>query len=208
MHRPLLIFLAMSITACSGDATPSQEGAQTHEAQADESQADAEPADAIAQSSAHDFSFISIDGAPMPLSRFAGQPVLIVNTASLCGFTKQYAGLQSLYETYADKGLIVLGVPSNDFGGQEPGANAEIKGFCEANFNIRFPLTEKTTVTGANAHPFYRWARETLGAEAAPKWNFHKYLIGPDGALIAAFDSATTPQSNRITDAVDAAVSG
>ncbi|MEM6415767.1 MAG: glutathione peroxidase [Pseudomonadota bacterium] len=156
--------------------------------------------------SAHDYSFVGIAGEPMPLSQFEGRPVLVVNTASLCGFTKQYSGLQALYERYEDDGFVVLGVPSNDFGGQEPGSNQEIKGFCEANFNIRFPLTEKTKVSGEDAHPFYTWAQKKLGAENAPKWNFHKYLVGADGKLVTAFASSVNPQSEDLKNAVEAAI--
>ncbi|HRK17887.1 MAG TPA: glutathione peroxidase [Hyphomicrobiaceae bacterium] len=153
--------------------------------------------------SAHDFSFTSIDGKPMPLSAFKGKVLLVVNTASFCGFTKQYDGLQKLHATYEARGFSVIGVPSNDFGQQEPGKAAEIKTFCETNFNITFPLTDKVEVKGAGAHPFYRWARETLGEAAAPRWNFHKYLVGADGKLIAAFSTQTTPDDARITGAIE-----
>ena len=142
---------------------------------------------------AHQFSFTSIDGEPMSMSDFAGKAVLVVNTASRCGFTPQYDALQSVWETYRDRGLVVLGVPSNDFGGQEPGTEAEIKSFCETNFSVDFPMTEKQTVVGAGAHPFYRWAAEAGGADKAPSWNFHKYLIGPDGGFVAAIPTRVSP---------------
>ena len=132
---------------------------------------------------AHNFSFVAIDGQALPLSRYAGKAVLVVNTASRCGFTRQYADLQDLWQRYQDRGLVVLGVPSNDFGGQEPGTEVEIKSFCEVNFNVDFPLTEKAIVKGSKAHPFFQWAGESLGAMAKPRWNFHKYLITPDGRL-------------------------
>ena len=151
---------------------------------------------------AHNFSFISIEGEPLPLSKYAGKSVLIVNTASFCGFTSQYAGLQKLWERYRGEGFVLLGVPSNDFGGQEPGTEVEIKTFCEINFDIDFPLTEKVHVKGANAHPFYRWAGEQLGVMAKPRWNFHKYLIAPDGQLVDWFSTATAPMSKRITGVV------
>jgi glutathione peroxidase len=122
---------------------------------------------------AFDFDFISIDGKPMPLEAFEGRVLLVVNTASFCGFTPQYKGLQALSDTYEAKGLTVIGVPSNDFGAQEPKSEAEIKTFCEGAFGITFPLTEKAVVKGAAAHPFYRWALAQLGADAAPSWNFH-----------------------------------
>lgn len=164
------------------------------------------PAAAEKPATAHAFSFEAIDGGPLPLSTFAGKTVLVVNTASMCGFTRQYQGLQDLYEAYRDKGFVVLGAPSNDFGGQEPGKEADIKKFCEVNFNVNFPLTEKVAVRGASAHPFYVWARETLGVANAPSWNFHKYLVGPDGRLIAAFASGEEPTGETIRAAVEAAI--
>ena len=153
---------------------------------------------------AHNFSFVTIDGQALPLSRYAGKAVLIVNTASRCGFTNQYADLQDLWQRYQDRGLVVLGVPSNDFGGQEPGSEVEIKSFCEVNFNVDFPLTEKAIVKGSEAHPFFRWAGESLGAMSKPRWNFHKYLITPDGRLADWFSSVTSPKSGRIIRAVEA----
>jgi glutathione peroxidase len=161
----------------------------------------------VQKGSAYDHSFTSIDGKPMPLAGFRGKVLLIVNTASLCGYTKQYDGLQKLHDTYAAKGFAVIGVPSNDFGQQEPGKAEEIKTFCETNFNISFPLADKVQVKGANAHPFYAWARATLGDAATPKWNFHKYLVGPDGKLIASFSTQTTPDDKKITEAVEQALS-
>ncbi len=112
----------------------------------------------------HDFTFTSIEGEPMPASGFAGKAVLVVNTASFCGFTKQYDGLQALWEKYREKGLVVLGIPSNDFGAQEPGTSEEIQTFCTTNFAIDFPMTEKAVVKGPDAHPFYKWAAEKVGA--------------------------------------------
>jgi glutathione peroxidase len=155
---------------------------------------------------AHAFTFTSIDGAEMPMSQFAGKAVLVVNTASRCGFTSQYDGLQALWETYRDRGLVVLGVPSNDFGSQEPGDEAQIKEFCTVNFNITFPMTEKERVVGGGAHPFYTWAREQVGFVGAPKWNFHKYLVGPDGRIVDWFSSITGPDSGRLVAAVEKAL--
>jgi glutathione peroxidase len=152
---------------------------------------------------AYDFSFQSIDGEDLPLSKFKGQAILVVNTASHCGFTKQYNGLQALWESYRGKGLIVLGVPSNDFGQQEPGTENEIKEFCETNFNVDFPMTEKVVVSGKQAHPFYKWARQELGFVAAPKWNFHKYLIDANGNLIDWFATTTDPNSTKVRDRVE-----
>jgi glutathione peroxidase len=154
-------------------------------------------------SSAYDYSFQTIDGTEMPLSEHQGKTVLIVNTASFCGFTKQYGSLQKLWETYKDKGFVVIGVPSNDFGAQEPGSESEIQEFCQVNYGVDFPLTEKATVKGDAAHPFYKWARKELGFVAAPKWNFHKYLIGPDGKLVDWFSSTTDPMAKRVTAKIE-----
>jgi glutathione peroxidase len=156
--------------------------------------------------SAHDFRFTAIEGGELPLANFKGKAVLVVNTASQCGFTPQYDGLQALWRAYRDRGLVVLGVPSNDFGGQEPGSNAEIKKFCEVNFSVDFPMTEKVAVKGAAAHPFYKWAEKELGAMAAPKWNFHKYLVAPDGRLVDWFSTPTGPEADRLRKAIEAAL--
>ncbi|MEM7238836.1 MAG: glutathione peroxidase, partial [Pseudomonadota bacterium] len=142
---------------------------------------------------AHEFSFTDIDGAALKLAGFAGRPLMIVNTASRCGFTYQYDGLQALYDTYRGRGFMLIGVPSGDFGGQELASETEVKHFCEVNFSLDFPLTEITRVRGRNAHPFYQWAREVLGPSNAPTWNFHKYLIAPDGQLVHAFPTSTEP---------------
>lgn len=155
---------------------------------------------------AHAFSFTAIDGKPMPLADYRGKAVLVVNTASFCGFTPQYQQLQALWEKYRDRGLVVIGVPSNDFGQQEPGSTKEIKDFCETNYHIDFPLTEKVVVTGDAAHPFYRWAGEQLGPLAKPRWNFHKYLIDGEGRLVDWFSSITEPMAVRVTRAVEAAL--
>jgi glutathione peroxidase len=149
---------------------------------------------------------VAIDGKPLPGQRFSGKVVLVVNTASLCGFTPQYRGLQALWERYRDQGLVVLGVPSNDFGAQEPGGEAKIKDFCEANFGITFPMTTKQTVRGPSAHALYRWARTEGGSAAEPGWNFHKLLIGRDGSFLAAFPSRLEPTDPQFTRAVEAAL--
>ena len=132
----------------------------------------------------------------------------MVNTASFCGFTNQYEGLQVLWDDYRDRGLTVIGVPSNDFGAQEPGTPEEIRKFCEVNFGITFPLMEKTRVRGPDAHPFYAWIEQTQGIRATPQWNFHKYLIGPDGQVLAWFPSRVTPTSADVRGAVEAALEG
>ncbi|MEQ8349651.1 MAG: glutathione peroxidase [Sneathiellaceae bacterium] len=156
--------------------------------------------------SAHDYDFTSIEGQPLSLAQYRGQAILVVNTASLCGFTPQYAGLQQLWERYRDRGLVVLGIPSNQFGGQEPGAAGEIKQFCEVNFGIDFPMTEKLQVSGPKAHPFYHWVAAQLGAGAVPRWNFHKILVAPDGHAVAAFPSTTGPQDAELVAAVERAL--
>ncbi|MSP50846.1 MAG: glutathione peroxidase [Alphaproteobacteria bacterium] len=158
---------------------------------------------AMAALTAYEFSFVAIDGTPMPLKQYQGKALLIVNTASFCGYTPQYAGLQALWQRYRDRGLVVIGVPSNDFSEQEPGSAKDIKKFCEANFAIDFPLTEKAVVKGDRAHPFYRWAASVLGVERAPQWNFHKYVVTPDGRLAAAFSTQTPPESPRLTTTIE-----
>ncbi len=155
---------------------------------------------------AHDFHFKSIDGDPMPLSKFQGKVVLVVNTASQCGFTRQYGGLVELWNKFKNDGLVVLAVPSNDFGGQEPGTSEEIKTFCEVTFGVDFPMTQKVSVAGHQAHPFYKWAKEELGRRARPRWNFHKYVVGKDGELLDWFGSMTLPNSSRITKAIEKAL--
>lgn len=154
--------------------------------------------------SAYDFSFQTLKGhEPLPLSSFKGKVLLIVNTASKCGFTSQYAGLEKLYETYKDKGLVIIGVPSNDFGSQEPGSSEEIANFCHVNYGVSFPMTAKEIVSGKNAHPFYIWAKKELGFGTAPKWNFHKYLINRDGKLVNYFFSTTSPEAPRLIKAIN-----
>lgn len=156
---------------------------------------------------AYDFSFKTLIGEePLPLKQFQGKVLLIVNTASQCGFTPQYDGLEKLYASYKQRGLIVLGVPSNDFGGQEPGDNAQIAHFCKLNYGISFPMASKEVVSGDAAHPFYRWAKSELGFGTAPKWNFHKYLVDRNGALIDHFNSTTDPQSEGLVKAVEKAL--
>lgn len=156
--------------------------------------------------SAFDFEFVAIDGKPMPLSDLRGKALLVVNTASFCGYTRQYQGLQALHERYGSRGLVVIGVPANDFGGQEPKANAEIAEFCQGAFNVTFPLAEKQVVKGVSAHPFYLWARQVMGDANVPRWNFHKYLVDRDGKLAGAFPSAVEPFSPRLVDAIETAL--
>ena len=154
----------------------------------------------------HDFNFTAIEGGILSTKDFSGKAVLVVNTASFCGFTNQYSALQELWEKYRDQGLVVLGVPSNDFGSQEPGSENKIKKFCETNFSINFPMTAKAKVIGKKAHPFFIWARAQVGVVGSPKWNFHKYLIGPDGQLLDWFASTTKPDSIKVKDAIEKAL--
>jgi glutathione peroxidase len=154
----------------------------------------------------YDFSFRKIDGGDLDLSLWRGKPVLIVNTASECGFTPQYADLEALWRRYRDRGFVLVGVPSNDFGAQEPGSEAEIKTFCERNYQIDFPLAAKEKVVGPEAHPFYRWIVAALGEGGAPRWNFHKYLIGPDGAVVGAWNSRVSPSDPAIAREIEKAL--
>jgi len=146
---------------------------------------------------AYDFNFNDINGKKLSLSTFKNKVIVVINVASRCGFTKQYEDMQVIWEKYESKGLIVLGVPSNDFGNQEPGSSKDIKDFCSVNFGITFPMTEKVVVKGSEAHPFYLWAKENYGNSAVPKWNFHKIIIGKNGKVLDTFASITNPTSKR-----------
>jgi glutathione peroxidase len=150
----------------------------------------------------HDFTFNALDGDPIVLSDFTGRALLVVNTASHCGFTPQLTGLQRVWERFAGDGLMVIGVPSNDFGKQEPGGVDEIRTVCVDQFNITFPITEKTAVKGPNRHPFYAWAAQETGLLGRPRWNFHKYLIGRDGQLRDWFSTVTKPDSPKLARAI------
>jgi glutathione peroxidase len=156
--------------------------------------------------SAYDYSLKAIDGKPLAMKKFEGEPVLLVNVASHCGFTPQYSDLEKLQKTYAAKGLVVLGVPCNDFGAQEPGSESEIAKFCETSFGVTFPLASKEKVIGPDAHPLYKWIGKELGEGALPKWNFHKYLIGKDGSVVGSWPSRVAPMSSEITKAVEEAL--
>jgi len=151
----------------------------------------------------YDFKIKSIKGNEIDLSKFKGKTVLMVNVASKCGFTKQYEDLQDLWSKYKKRGLIVLGVPSNQFGNQEPGTEKEIKEFCEVNFNINFPMTSKINVKGENAHEIYKWALINYGKSAVPKWNFHKILINSEGKIEETYMSFTKPNSPKIINKIE-----
>ena len=153
----------------------------------------------------YDFKFKSIEGKTIDLSNYKDKVIVIVNVASRCGYTPQYEDLQSLYNNYKDKDLVVIGVPTNNFK-QEPGSNDQIKDFCETNFGITFPMTEKINVIGANSHPFYQWAKDDYGIGAIPKWNFHKIIIGKDGKVFNTFSSITNPKSNKFINSIETAL--
>ena len=152
---------------------------------------------------AYDFKFKDLDGSPLSLSEYKGKIIIAVNVASQCGFTKQYDDMQDIWEKYQSKGIIMLGIPSNDFGGQEPGTSTEIKTFCEAKFGITFPMTEKVVVKGDNAHPFYIWAKKNYGDSAVPKWNFHKIIIDRSGKIHDTFSSITNPSSKKFIKVIE-----
>ena len=151
---------------------------------------------------AYVFSFAALDGGALRLADFAGKPILVVNTASQCGFTPQYAGLQQLWTRFHDRGLMMIAVPSNDFGGQEPGGATEIKQTANHVYGVTFPIAEKAVVRGANPHPFYKWAASERPLET-PRWNFHKYLIGRDGMIAASFPSEIEPTDARVIAAIE-----
>ena len=157
---------------------------------------------------AHDFTFAKL-GEPgeIKLADYAGKVVLVVNVASACGFTSQYRDLEALYEAKAEKGLVILGVPCNDFGHQEPGAENEIREFCDSTYHVTFPMTAKVEISARERrHPFYQWIADELGESQLPRWNFHKYLIGKDGAIAGAFGSKTAPLAPDMLDELKTAI--
>jgi glutathione peroxidase len=152
---------------------------------------------------AYEFSFNDLDGSRLKLSDYKNKVIIIINVASKCGFTNQYEDMQKAWEKYQQKGLVIIGVPSNDFGAQEPGSSKEIKNFCEAKFGISFPMTEKVKVKGDEAHPFYLWAKKYHGKSAVPKWNFHKIIINKDGKIAETFSSITNPSSKKFIKVIE-----
>jgi glutathione peroxidase len=155
---------------------------------------------------AFDFQLNSLTGEPLDLKQFAGRPLLVVNTASKCGFTSQYEGLQTVWSAYRDRGLVVIGVPSNDFGAQEPGDATEIGAFCSRNYGVTFQMAEKIHVKGAEAHPLFRWLGEQGGMLSKPRWNFFKYVVAKDGSLATWFSSVTKPDSAKLRAVLDKVV--
>ena len=156
-----------------------------------------------AKSDFFDLSFESIDGNIISLKEFKNKPIIVVNSASFCGFTYQYEQLENLYQKFKKKGLVIIAIPSNDFGGQEFKDNKKVKEFCEVNFNITFPLTAITEVKGKNAHELFKWAKANHGSSAVPKWNFHKILINKEGKIEETFSSFTKPLSNKIINSIN-----
>jgi glutathione peroxidase len=164
-----------------------------------------------AEKTAYDFTLNTIDGQPTSLSVFKGKVVLLVNVASRCGYTPQYTALESIYEKYKDRGFVIVGIPANNFGGQEPGTNQEIKTFCSAKYHVTFPMMAKVSVKGSDITPLYQFLTDKsthpdTGGEIG--WNFTKFLIGPDGKVIARFDSAVEPDSPQVTGAIEKALAG
>jgi len=158
---------------------------------------------ALMHASLTSISIQTLDGKPFDLAALQGKAVLFVNVASKCGFTKQYAGLQALHAEMKDKGLVIVGVPSNDFGGQEPGSAEQIATFCSETYGVEFPLTEKVAVKGPQKHPLYAWLS---GGRGEPKWNFHKYLVDRKGNVVGEFPSRTAPDSPELKAAIEKAL--
>lgn len=212
--RILTAVILLALAACNrAPPAPTAEEAQTRTAlvaaAVQEQRTRFAAAPPVAQAdrgTAYQFEFTGLWAPQVPLTAFAGEVVMVVNTASRCGFTPQYEGLQQIYSEYRDQGFEIVGVPSNNFAGQEPGSAQEIQDFCSLNYGVTFPMAGKTEVIGEHRHPFYAWAQAQLGDSAVPGWNFHKILMGRDGRLIAAFPSATEPTSQEIRDAITQAL--
>ena len=162
---------------------------------------------AMSRITAYAFSFPALEKGEIKLADYAGQPLMIVNTASLCGFTPQYAGLQQLWTEFHDRGLMIIGVPSNDFGGQEPGGASDIAETAQHQYGVTFPIAAKTVVKGPNAHPFYKWAAD-IRPKDVPRWNFHKYLIGRDGNIAEVFPESVEPTDTRVKTTIARALTG
>jgi len=215
MNRAQLARFALALTvaslsiaapsATSGCKAPATDEPRTNAAATSPPTPATPSSGATTMSTVHDFTLETIDGSPRSLSDFKGKVLLLVNTASECGYTPQYEGLQQLQATYEKRGFTVLGFPSNDFGGQEPGSNKEIKAFCSTKFGVTFPLFAKIAVKGPNKHPLYGMLVQTPPAGEVA-WNFNKFLVGKDGKVIARFDSKVTPASTTLTAAIEKAL--
>lgn len=215
MPRRLLACLALlAFAACSRaapapapDVAEARTAAVTAAVQIYQAQFDTAPNPAQADpATAYQFQFPGLFTDRVPMSAFEGDVIMVVNTASKCGFTPQYEGLQQIYNEYRDRGFVIVGVPANNFMSQEPGNAEDIQEFCTLNYGVTFPMAGKTDVVGEHRHPFYAWAESQLGESAVPQWNFHKLLIGRDGRLIAAFPTRTEPTSEEVRNAINAAL--
>lgn len=210
----LVLAAALALAACnrapdpvSADVAAARNAAVAAAVAEHEARFSAAPEPAAADpNSAYQFQFTGLWTERVPMTAFDGEVVLVVNTASECGFTPQYEGLQQIHAEYRERGFEVLGVPSNNFNGQEPGSAAEIQEFCTLNYGVTFPMAGKTEVIGEERHPFYAWAETQIGESAVPGWNFHKLLIGRDGRLIAAFNTRTEPTSDELRAAIEGAL--
>jgi len=203
----IFTFLTFSSASAQAPASPEKLRA-TAEATAEQARRFASaPAPASApEGTAWRFEFQGLSAPKIPMTAFRGDVVLVVNTASKCGYTPQYEGLQRIHETFSGRGFSVLGIPTGDFGGQELASSEEIRSFCELNYGVTFPMAAKTRVSGAQPHPFFAWAKDAHGQAATPRWNFHKILIGRDGRIVAAFPSSVSPESREVTEAIRTAL--
>jgi len=214
MRAVILAAACLLAAACSRSPAPPSAEVAAQRAQAVAAAVEAQnaafaaapPVAGADRATAYQFEFAGLYTPRVPLTAFAGEVVLVVNTASKCGFTPQYEGLQQIYTEYRDQGFEILGVPANNFAGQEPGSTEEIQDFCELNYGVTFPMAARTDVIGEGRHPFYAWAETQLGESAVPQWNFHKLLIGRDGRLIRAFPTRTEPTAPEVRDAIAAAL--
>ncbi len=207
MNRPIASLLLVSVLlAC---VSCEQEGPQANEPASSTMEPSAETAAGTPGASIYRFEMDNIDGTPVDIGTYSGKVLLVVNVASKCGYTPQYAGLQQLYEKYQDEGLVVLGFPANDFGSQEPGTDEEIKTFCTTNYNVAFPMFSKISVKGDDIHPLYAYL---TSAESNPQyagpitWNFNKFLIGRDGEVVGRYDSKVEPLSPQLTGDIESAL--
>lgn len=213
LSKLLPAFLTLGAAGCGSGAqdVPAELAAERAEAVSAAIAAQRERFDAAPDpfgEAAYQFVFEGLSLPVLPLSAFEGEVIMVVNTASRCGLTPQYEGLQALHETYQGEGFSVVGVPSGDFLGQELATSEEIAEFCALNFGVTFPMAARHHVRGSQAHPFYQWARESVGEDAVPQWNFHKLLIGRDGRILATFGSRVDPQHEDIIAAIEAALRG
>lgn len=214
-RRILLASAVIALAACSraAEAPPTPEisaertAAVTAAVEAQRTRFAAAPDPALAdRATAYQFAFDGLWADHVPMTAFEGEVVMVVNTASRCGFTPQYEGLQAIYDEYHDQGFEIVGVPANNFMGQEPGSAEEIQEFCTLNYGVTFPMAAKTDVVGDARHPFYAWAEQQIGESAVPQWNFHKILIGRDGRIIRAFDTRTEPTAEEVRNAITTAL--